>query len=464
MKLITIILILISYSVFGQSSEIISIKKDYPNPSRMLLFNYVTQEFDTIYYFDKHIVVTNSTCVFDSYRSIFYYYISNLYIKAVDLISQEHYTVCSLPRSIIDMQYDPFDNSLILRESDTLRKYLVNSDEFLTICPLPYSNSMSFSSLPHAYNFMDKEYLYQAESYSGYPSEYSYVLIDVETQNIINISEIPLVSGTSLPYLAHYIKYDYITNSYLGMSRDSINYQDDYFVTIDPVNVSYEYISPAPSAYWGSFNQSKAVFDPYNRVYLKPYVNEAFDSVKIAKVNIETGELETLNYQIYTDNQELNRSPKLLSKFENNYLIANQMNNYTWFINDSIIPGENSQILYPLISGYYKVSSEITFGDTLYSDELYVNLTSTEHNNFAEIYDIKLNPNPITGISKIKIDMRIIGLKFITIYDSMGKIVKSIKTDENLISLDKSDFISGEYIYNIFQVNKSLYTGKFIVE
>ena len=121
---------------------------------------------------------------------------------------------------------------------------------------------------------------------------------------------------------------------------------------------------------------------------------------------------------------------------------------YAWYLNDSIIPNSNSQILFLNDAGFYKVRIDSTNGCSNYSDHLYKN---------PNIGFIRVFPNPSTG--PISIDFYTIkGEKTITVFDLQGKLIDTYYTSNSLFNINLDNLSSAIYLLRITTTSKQLNT------
>ena len=88
-----------------------------------------------------------------------------------------------------------------------------------------------------------------------------------------------------------------------------------------------------------------------------------------------------------------------------------------------------------------------------------VSVINQEHVNNL----ISINPNPVIDQSTIQLNCDLQNIEF-QIFNTNGKIVKSIKPDRKRFILSKGEFNTGIYFYRLFQNGIQLVGGKFIIQ
>lgn len=73
-------------------------------------------------------------------------------------------------------------------------------------------------------------------------------------------------------------------------------------------------------------------------------------------------------------------------------------------------------------------------------------------------------PNPVTGKSVLNTNLRLSNSNNIRFYNSLGKLVSVKCSKDTDIEINKSDFSNGIFFYQLFDKNKMIDTGSFIVE
>jgi uncharacterized repeat protein (TIGR01451 family) len=125
-----------------------------------------------------------------------------------------------------------------------------------------------------------------------------------------------------------------------------------------------------------------------------------------------------------------------------------------WYLNDTIIPGANSNILYPMWSGEYTVEVTNQYGCSAFSNNFdYIVGTDSPEEG------IKMFPNPTTGLLTIETN-KIINVK---VSDITGRKILDEDCQDNKIQIDLSDIKKGIYILEI-KTEKTVYSEKVIVE
>jgi hypothetical protein len=117
--------------------------------------------------------------------------------------------------------------------------------------------------------------------------------------------------------------------------------------------------------------------------------------------------------------------------------------NIQWYLNDTPIPGENNQMIFPEINGFYSVSFTSSEGCTVFSNAFEYTLNLTNEN----LSDFNIYPNPTQNNLTIENDGH---LKFsFSISDIQGKVMhKQPKAIEHA-SINLSQFPTGIYFLSI---------------
>lgn len=128
---------------------------------------------------------------------------------------------------------------------------------------------------------------------------------------------------------------------------------------------------------------------------------------------------------------------------------------YKWFHNDTIIQGENSNILNIKELGKYSVEITDEFGCTLKTQVYEV---TTEVKSLAENKSIRVYPTVTVGTLNIQtFDIGYKGAK-LELYSLMGKKLEELQLNSNSSSnLDISEYVKGTYFIKIIQNNEAFY-------
>jgi len=110
-----------------------------------------------------------------------------------------------------------------------------------------------------------------------------------------------------------------------------------------------------------------------------------------------------------------------------------------------------------------KEDSSLLFINSFYNTCYYYS-TAGINEPVKNKFDLNIYPNPIVDVSTIEISDRQSRLKQIEIHNLSGKIVKSIITKENTITIKRNDFQSGFYIYKVLIDNNMQKCGKLIMK
>ena len=446
-------IILIEYgSAFGQIPIIYSVEKIHEDTSYIGVYNYETQDYDVIFKLSPRVRTTNNCVTFDPYRKIIYYmnstgpcggpYYWNVY--AIDLKnhgSTKKYVI-EKEITILDLQYDFFSNCLVFRGDDSLRYYSVASPELKSVIKIPLSRKVLFSSKPEVYNMNYRTYLYYTELIDE--DDYNLVFVNIDSNKYHTVSntvqEWPLTLTTDLS-----------TNQYFGVSR--VSKDSSYIVNVNPNSGEFTQLCPMPSDYVGSINYE--LFDSYNSKYIASYYTSTTGNYKFTIYDINSGTIDTTRCRFTQSYLFIDYDPIPILKLRNDTLIGSISENYNWYLNDTLISVSNTHTHIPQISGYYKFSTTNFAGDTLFSNEIYVEIISSINNVDNGNYELFIYPNPVSNILNFRLNQsrRLLYQVYITSLE--GKVIEEFFIKNNdLIQIDISDYANGIYII------KCTYNGK----
>ena len=147
---------------------------------------------------------------------------------------------------------------------------------------------------------------------------------------------------------------------------------------------------------------------------------------------------------------------------------------YKWFLNDSVIAGENSIVLIPVLSGDYSVEVFFSNGCPTISNPYSFNYQLGNETELLPIsYSLYQNyPNPFNPITTLRYSIPENELVNITVYDLKGSIVKTLINSSQSIGYqsvkwnainDRNEPVSaGLYIY-VMQAGDFKQTKKMVL-
>ena len=187
-------------------------------------------------------------------------------------------------------------------------------------------------------------------------------------------------------------------------------------------------------------------------------------------VESENGCSDTAKAEIYICNETLEK-PSIISRGPNIwYLLCDNTSakHYRWYLNDKIIPEANSYFyMVNQKLGTYKV--EISDKGECYipSDEIQIPKGITGVEDADPFEDVRIYPNPTTGMFTIEMNNNIFGELIIDIYTQSGSKALNIKfekTTEHFMSqIDLSGQSKGMYLVNL-SLDKFRAVRKVVVE
>tara|TARA_B100000508_G_C11465858_1_gene282473 strand:- start:14893 stop:17439 length:2547 start_codon:yes stop_codon:yes gene_type:complete len=123
-------------------------------------------------------------------------------------------------------------------------------------------------------------------------------------------------------------------------------------------------------------------------------------------------------------------------------LISSSGPSYQWYLNDSPIPGENSQVIYPDSVGFYSVS--ITGPDGCESFSNAFEWTLGIENEISS--DLSIYPNPSTGKFSVS-SSELIGQ--VSILDPLGQTIMNLDINKAEFAVDLSGLSVGTYFISL---------------
>ena len=170
---LTIILIIAGYgNAYAQVPDIYLVDYDNSDTSNVVSFNYETQESKILFSISPRLIATDGCSAFDPFRKIIYYMTVSTpcgggpvtwHVSKIDLLNKIHEEIFIIEGdvAIMDLQYDFFSNSLIMRGDDSLLFYNPINSELISAQQLPLSGNVGFGSHLDIYNMNTRTYLYR---------------------------------------------------------------------------------------------------------------------------------------------------------------------------------------------------------------------------------------------------------------------------------------------------------------
>jgi len=443
--LIIFVFIFISIQFSKAQETILYGLKSTPTNSNFVSFDYMNQTYDTL--FQLPFFANISTCItIDPFKKIIYLSDYSGTIYAINIDSANYHIVGNFSSQIIggilELQYDYFSNCLIIEDENSIRKYNLNNQnfDFITnvypICSVmdatPRSTYNQSTQNFYAINILDK---------GNSNHQFFSILVDCINNYIIDT-----VNYYPSDNLFGGLTYNLTDNNYYAY-----NYYQKKAIKISSITGAETTI--CNFNYQLGYSNQQPAFDFNNNNYLLPFYS---GSNKLAIINVNSGNIDTVDFYPFTHQIFFGgRNPIL--KSVNNYLYGSYCDNYTWYLNGTIIPGSTIQTFYPSVGGYYKFSTNIG-AQTYFSNEIYFSLSSINEVNKNSL----IMPNPATDNLTIQIAAPYRGI-MISIYNVEGKQLINQKLIVENNQFDISSLSKGIYFLKIF-TDKGIGMKKFIKE
>ncbi len=452
-------LVIVTFDSNGQVPAIYTVDEINQDSCAIGSYNYETQEYEELFILSPPMDFFFQDFTFDPFRKIIYYIreISNCsgYLRtevySIDIPhksrSLRYETEENL--SILDVQYDFFSNSLMLRGWDSIRFYSVDENKRLNTLATQTCDSVIYFSNPNSYNINTRDYLYYYDINDD-PNIYrTYINIDSNsfaTKVYENI------------YMPVYLTANLVTNTFFGVEHKN---DSSFIVSINPITGLTEKLHVMPKSYaCYSDYPNFTLFDNLNSRFIIPYTNSDYDKL-LAIYDVKLDSIYSIPSRFYHSAPFMDYSPEPLLKFINDTFVASVSNNYIWYINDTLISNANGRKLKPLKSGFYKFSTLNYMNDTLYSNELYY---ETPNSTNTQLNDPKLLIYPIPVKDQLNIKLRIPSSKYciFTIFDVKGNLIHSFNHKfDTECQINISSFTDGLYIIKC-EIEGKYFFEKFI--
>ncbi len=458
-KLIIFALLLVSYSLFAQEykssrnsslSNIIATTHLDTTSTTIVSFNYLNNTWDTLFTVNDYNAGWVWFSTYDSYhRKYFYYGINKIndstYTQSfysLDLYTQQIDSLFTIDKTpAVDMLYDIYRNSLLVRVSDAILNYNLTTNSLDSLMTIPHSTEI-YAIYAHFYDFIQQKYTYRRSS----PIK-SWVSINLKESLTDSIFPDTMINNLSPPTA---ITFDYKSGLFFGLSYEKIT-KKEYIVSIGS-NPNYtSIICTAPPDYNGTLNQQKACIDSERGLYLLPYYTNASTN-KLAIIDINSNSVNTTSFSNLTNNHHLDNIPNPIIRLEDSLLISNWYSNYSWYMNGNVISQSNSQTLKPNTTGWYKVSTVRPDNLIAFSDSIYVAFANISESNKEDV-SLLVFPNPTRNFFTLEITNQNIPIQNIDIalWDMSGKLINQVHFDHYMgpIIIPTEKLNSGVYLVSI---------------
>jgi Secretion system C-terminal sorting domain len=458
---LTVFFLLIFQSIIiGQVPNIIAVETINEDTSYVGIYNYETLDYEILFKLTPRVRPSNYSITFDPFRKIIYYMTayggctgsSEWVLYSIDLINKNRITKYSFDWEIpiLDFQYDFFSNNLMLRGDDTLRFLDVDSAIIRSIVTLPISERSLHQPQNESYNLIDRSYLYYTNLISK--NEQSLIYVNIDSNKYTTVSNTyndwpltPAVNPT--------------TSQYYGVSRKKNDNDSAYIVSINPKTGCFTEHCLLPAEYVGS--TSFGLFDSYNSKYITSYYTSVLGNYKFAIYDLNSGIIDTSHCRFSQSYLFMDYDPRPILKQINKILVASKSNNYEWYCNEVRISNTNNRTHIPQSTGTYKFSTTNYKGDTVYSNEIYIEVANSIV-AMTEMEEISIYPNPTFDYLNLNLKHKHFYLSNVSILDLNGNIItnKVFRKDEP-IRFDVSEYPDGVY-FIIFENNNKSMTRIFI--
>jgi hypothetical protein len=459
---------ILSCSLFAQNSDsipsnIIATMHLNTSSTTMVSYDYINDNWDTLFTVNDYNVGHVWFSTYDSYHRKYFYYRNNnsgtpsstQTFYSLDINTQQIdslFTVDNTPA--LDMLYDIYRNSLLVRVNDVILDYDLTNNSWDTLMTVPYSNVI-YSPYAHYYDFVNQKYTYRNSS----PTD-SWVKTNLKKTLTDSVFADTMTNNL---FPAGYVTFDYQSELYYGLANEK-GIINKYIVSIGN-NPNYtNVICSIPPDYYSHLSKCKACFDSERGLYILPYYSNSSIN-KYALIDINDSSLSTTSSSVSAANQHLDNFPNPIIKLEDSILISNWYSNYTWYYNGNVIPQSNSQTLQPLSTGWYKVSTVRPGNLIVFSDSIYVDFTNI--NNINEANDsILIYPNPAKNFFTVELFSQKNSIQNIDIklWDISGRLISQLnrKDYSGKIIIPTENLNSGVYLVSI-SYNNNLIRKKLII-
>ncbi len=437
---------------FGQGTKIISLQNPGMAVGKICSYDYVSHKYDTLYNIPGETWMNSEECAIDAINGR-YFVASNITgypektVFIYDINANTLNPLFQLKTIEQGLEYDCFSNSLIFRDTKSLKSYDIATGITSTVFKFPEVYNASYAGYCKAYNQATQQLIYYIEDMNF---KMHYYLIDVSNGAIIKDQQIPTSD------LVHFLTCDQINNTFYGLQNEG------FVVKFNPAINEYIPIAQPPVNYNGILNEQKGIFDTYNGIYLSPYYDTSgHNSVSIIDVN----QLKTIandTFPRWSSYNCLNSVANCIIKKHDDYLLASFGSSYQWYIDDKLISNATTQKYTPIEEGNYKVKETHPDGRNTISNIIYVKPVKVSTEN-PIIDKLSIYPNPFSASAILKINRELQSADLI-IYDYTGKeVMKLNKLLGKEIRIDRGNLLNGMYTIQLIENGEVIGTGSILI-
>lgn len=440
---------MICFSGFGQSG-IVSITYD----DKITYFNCATHE-DTVL-LDLtlslgDVIVTNFDGASDPYNNRYFFgagcdSLSGYRIFTYDLLSGA-LTASDVFSSFEELYYDPFENGILFRDSNNLKRYSLDNSSITTIGTFPNKMAGYYGNQHQAYDFVHQQLFY---NYLDETESFHYMLFDLSTGTVIsdtNLGAFPLPAPSMLVH-------DDGNNSYYGIVYGDV-------LLVNPLTFNNTHIATIPDL--GSMlNNEMAMFDHLKGHYIVPYLSTGGES-KIATIDVVNQTIIANSLYPMSDYNQLYTTLTPPVKISGNELTTIHAAGYQWYINGVEEIGATQQTIQTSADGEYYAKVSYADGRKINSDTISVNALGLSDLKSPET--ITVNPNPLNEISVIDLS-KLEGNAFhLKIYTAVGELALELTTTEQkIVQIEKQQLHQGMFFFLLENESGLVGKGKFVVK
>jgi parallel beta-helix repeat protein len=142
----------------------------------------------------------------------------------------------------------------------------------------------------------------------------------------------------------------------------------------------------------------------------------------------------------------------------NGILHSNATNGNQWYFKNQIIPNATNASYVPLLKSFYYVVITLNGCSSESSNIIWVNPTGIDET--VDNKEIKVYPNPTTGMVRIILNNHFSSDYSVDIYDNVGGLLQTLMKDRSVVNfdLDLSGYSTGVYLIHIFNSYKNFQT------
>lgn len=439
--------------LWAQNTKIIGMITSTMIPAtstNLVTYDYIQDTYDTIWHSSKLIGINDNTLCIDTQTDKVYFATTSGYcsgeifndiwmIDLKDTVVSHLFNLDGICSSVDYMFYDIFTNELLIRDTSRFFYYNISAN---TIDSTKISLNLRpvFCGQTEIFNPLTNEYFYKSDPLFyvfGHAEQFN--LVDLENQIIIDTTNLYDVFGND------YFYYERFFNNILKNEYYLIDNQTKKIKKFDPINGDISDLVPLPTNYLSGYNSQFIVYDYYNDAIICPY-SDKWVSNWLAVYDLGNDTMWTVSFERanLTNYHKLYPGYQTLLRKRQHFLEACLCDNYVWYLNDTVIQGQNAQHLFPTKSGTYKFSS-MHDGVTYFS------------NSIEFIYDgifdpnkprIDIHPNPVNEYIYVDLLINTDVDKTITVYNSQGSVVKSIASSKSKMTVYVGDLANGMYYLN----------------